>query len=120
MRKRLLLLTLLGLASASAQQEGKIVRPEDGAALPSGEISIVATAPGGRLELDDRVIPAEQPFPNVFHATTNAVPGEHTLALVWEGGREEIRFHVGDDPPARFNLFVSTRPSLPRVRTAMA
>ena len=101
----LLLLTLSGLTSASAQQEGKILRPENGAALPPGEISVVATAPGGRLELDGQAIPAEEPFPNVFHGRTNAAPGEHALALVWEGGRKEIRFHVGDDPPVGFQPF---------------
>ena len=101
----LLLLTLLGLTSGSAQQEAKILRPENGAALPSGELSVVATAPGGQLELDGQAIPAEEPFPNVFHGRTNAAAGEHTLALVWEGGREEIRFYVGGDPPAGFKPF---------------
>ena len=88
---------MLGLLSpASAGEKGKIVRPSHRSILAEGEISIAATGPGARLELDGQVLPAHEPFPNVFHAKVTPAPGEHSLALVWEGGRREIRFFVGE------------------------
>ena len=97
---------MLGLLSAaSAGEEGKIVRPSHRSILPAGEISIAATGPSARLELDGQVIPAQEPFPNVFHAKLTPAPGEHSLALVWEGGRQEIRFFVGEGAPEGFDLF---------------
>ena len=97
---------ILGLLSpASAGQEGKIVRPSDRSILPAGEISIAATGPGARLELDGQVLPAQEPFPDVFHAKLTPTPGEHSLALVWEGGRREIRFFVGEGAPEGFASF---------------
>lgn len=100
-----LLTTALLAAIASGQNEGKILRPVDGAALSTETTDIIATAPGGRLELDGEPITAEEPFPNVFHARIKAPAGEHRLALLWEGGRKEIRFFTGGNPPAEFKAF---------------
>ena len=84
---------------------GKILRPADGAALTSGEVDIVATAPGGKLELNGTVLSADEPFPNVFHAVAKVDPGKHTLALVWNNGREEVSFFVGEGAPVDYKLF---------------
>ncbi len=86
------------------------MRPVDGAALSEGKVDIVATAPQGKLELDGKAIPAEEPFNDVFHAVVQAAPGRHTLALVWEGGREQVQFFVGDDAPAEFKPFFQHPP----------
>ena len=96
-------LSLFSLASAG--EEGKIVRPTHRSILPAGEISIAARGPGAQLELDGQVLPAHEPFPNVFHAKVTPDPGEHSLALVWEGGRQEIRFFVGEGAPEGFDPF---------------
>ncbi|PYV09272.1 MAG: hypothetical protein DMG07_23615, partial [Acidobacteria bacterium] len=73
---------LLALAAlAFGDERGKILRPVDGAALPPGELSIVARAPNGRFELDGKEIPAERPFAGVFHARARPAGGAHTLAL---------------------------------------
>src|SRR6266567_932351 len=107
MKRRLLfsLTPLLVATGAFAAAEGKILRPVDKSALPSGEVDIIATAPGGKLELDGKPLAAEQPFPNVFHAKLKAPAGEHKLALVWAGGTQEIRFYSGPRPPAGFAPF---------------
>ncbi len=102
-------LFLLGSIGAAADG-GKIVRPTDRAALPAGEADVIATAPAGKLELDGKPVPAGEPFPNVFHATIKPEPGEHTLALAWDGGRQEVRFFVGDNLPAGFKRFVRHPP----------
>ena len=81
------------------------MRPSDGAALPKGPIDVAAMAPEGRLELDGKPVDAERPFPNVLHARIAAEPGEHTVALVWEGGRKEIRVYVGENAPEGFQAF---------------
>jgi len=98
-------LALFGLAPLLLAAEGKILRPADKSALTAGEVDIVATAPGGNLELDGKPLTADQPFPNVFHAKVKAPPGEHKLALVWSGGAQEIRFYSGAQPPAGFAVF---------------
>jgi predicted CXXCH cytochrome family protein len=95
---------LCGMA-ASAAGEGKILRPADQSALPAGDVDIVATAPAGKLLLDGKPVAAEQPFPQVLHAKLKASPGEHKLALVWEGGAQEIRFNSGTQAPAGFAPF---------------
>jgi predicted CXXCH cytochrome family protein len=94
-----------GLLSGADNDAGRIMRPTDGAALASGEVDIIATAPSGKLTLDGKDIVAEQPFPNVFHALVKVGPGLHSLALAWEGGKKEIRFFSGDHPPAGFAAF---------------
>ena len=95
-----------GLAWAQFQDgPGKIMRPLDGSALSAGDVSIVAMAPGGRLELDGKAIDVEEPFPNVFHAKVTPPPGEHRLTLSWEGGSKEVRFFVGDNAPAEYKPF---------------
>jgi len=106
--KRSLLLWLtpfLVTTGAFAASEGKILRPADKSAVSSGDVDIVATAPGGRLELDGKPIAAEQPFPNVFHAKLKVPPGEHKLALLSAGGSQEIRFYSGPEAPAGFTPF---------------
>ena len=94
-----------GAAVSAGNDVGKIMRPADGAALASGEVDIVASAPAGKLELDGAPLAADEPFPNVFHAAAKAGPGKHTLALVWEGGRREVNFFVGENPPAEYKPF---------------
>jgi predicted CXXCH cytochrome family protein len=88
-----------------ADETGKIMRPTDGAALPTDELDIVATAPAGKLLLDGKAVNAEQPFPDVLHAALKASPGVHSLVLAWEGGQKEIHFFVGANPPAGFQPF---------------
>lgn len=99
------LVLVVATSVAAADEAGKIMRPVDGAALAAGPVDIVATVPDGKLELDGKPAAAEQPFPNVFHAVTKAAAGAHTLALTWEGGRKEIRFWVGENPPAEYKPF---------------
>ena len=108
----LLGLAILAILPASPDllAEGKIMRPVNGAALTETKVDIVATAPQGKLELDGKAIPAEEPFGDVFHAVVQAAPGRHTLALVWEGGREQVQFFVGDDAPAEFKPFFQHPP----------
>jgi predicted CXXCH cytochrome family protein len=101
----LLGLGLLALSLSAADDAAKIMRPSDGSALSAGPIDVAAMAPQGRLELDGKPIEAEEPFPNVLHARVNAGPGEHTLALLWERGRKEVRVYVGENPPAGFAAF---------------
>ena len=96
---------LLSLPPLLAGAEGKILRPADKSAFPSGEVDIVATAAGGRLELDGKPVPADQPFPNVFHAKVTPPPGEHKVALISTAGTQEVRFYSGPRPPAGFSAF---------------
>jgi predicted CXXCH cytochrome family protein len=98
------LATVFATAIAAAQ-DANILRPVDGAAIAGPMLDIIATAPAGRLELDGKTIAADEPFPNVFHAKTAAPTGEHRLALVWEGGRKEIRIFRGANPPAGFKAY---------------
>jgi len=100
-----LMVSLAAGPHAFAAGEGKILRPADRSALPSADLDIVATAPAGRLELDGQPIAAGQPFPNVFHARLQSSPGVHQLSLAWEGGRQDIQFYCGSDPPAGFAAF---------------
>jgi predicted CXXCH cytochrome family protein len=99
--------------SLCAQQDeaGKILRPADKSAHVKGSIDIVATAPSGKLELDGKPIPVEQPFPNVFHGVLQAAPGQHTLVLKWDGGQKEVRFFAGPNAPASFTPFVEHPPN---------
>jgi predicted CXXCH cytochrome family protein len=96
---------VLAAVVATAQDDGKILRPVDGAAIAGGTVDIIATAPAGRLEIDGKTIEAKQPFPDIFHAATTVAAGEHRLALIWDGGRQEIRFFSGANPPADFKTF---------------
>src|SRR5262245_24972783 len=105
MTKQFLLFLVLCHTAVLGEEAGKIIRPESGAALPLGEVNIIASAPGGRLLLDDQAIAVEQPFPNVFSAKTAPSAGRHRLTLIWEGGKSEIDFFVGDHPPADFKAF---------------
>jgi predicted CXXCH cytochrome family protein len=97
------------------QDEGRIMRPADLSAHAAGEIDIVAKAPAGKLELDGQVMEAAEPFPNVYHAKVTPSAGEHTLAIVWESGRKEVRFFVGDNAPAEFKAF-QHHPPVPGVQ----
>jgi predicted CXXCH cytochrome family protein len=100
---------------AADEDAGKIMRPVDGAALANGQADIIATAPSGKLELDGQPIQPEQPFPNVFHAVVKVTPGMHTLALLWDGGKKEIHFFSGNNPPAGFAPF-HQHPPLPNIQ----
>ena len=88
-----------------AADPARILRPAADSSLPPGEVDIVATAPGARLELDGQAVKAEQPFPNVWHAVAKVAAGAHTLALVWEGGRKEVKFFAAASPPEGFAAF---------------
>lgn len=113
---RVVLLLAANLAWAQLPNEaGKIMRPPDSSALPAGEVSVVATAPAGKLELDGQPIEAEEPFANVFHAKLTPAAGEHRLTLVWDGGRKEVRFFVGENAPAEFKPF-QDHPPVPGVQ----
>ncbi len=101
----LLLLVSIGLAAHAADEAGKILRPVDGAALPAGPVDIIATAPGAKLDLDGKPLALEQPFPNVFHGNVKPEPGVHTVAVIWQGGRREVRFFIGPKPPSEFQPF---------------
>lgn len=79
--------------------------PVAGSAFQAGPIRIIATAPGGTLLLDGKEIPAEEPFPNVFQASVNPEPGSHLLRLSWAGGRQEVSFYSGPNPPAGFTPY---------------
>jgi predicted CXXCH cytochrome family protein len=105
MTKQIVLFLALWHSVLLGEDAGKILRPESRAALPLGEVSIIATGPGGRLLLDDQAVAFEQPFPNVFSARTTPSPGRHRLTFIWEGGRSEIDFFVGDHPPGGFKTF---------------
>jgi predicted CXXCH cytochrome family protein len=93
------------VAAGRGDERGKLMRPLDGAALPPGEISIVARAPNGSIELDGKPLAAEKPFPGVLQARTTPAPGPHRLALVWDSGRQEIRFFVGPGAPPEFKPY---------------
>lgn len=103
--RRLIAAAFGSAALLLAADEGKIMRPADGAVYRDGAVDVVARAPAGRLELDGVAVEAEEPFPDVFHGQLEAAPGEHVLALVWEGGRKEVRFFVGEDAPEGFQPF---------------
>ena len=97
---------LLCLAvSLWAEDAGQIMRPTEGAALRGSDVDIVATAPGGAILLDGKAVSAEQPFPNVWHAAVKASPGVHLLTLSWDGGKKEVHFYSGPNPPAGFAPF---------------
>jgi predicted CXXCH cytochrome family protein len=96
---------------ALAQQDGVVVRPTNDSAFPEGEVTVIARAPGGRLELDGEPIEAEAPFPDVLQARITPPPGEHTIALIWEEGRQEVRFFVGGNPPESYRRFRTHPPT---------
>jgi len=108
-KARLVLVTAIGLMcglpSLADDETGKILRPANNSSHASGRIDVVATAPSGKLQMDGTFIDAERPFPDVLHATVKATPGMHSLVLVWEGGKKEVRFFVGPNPPADFQSF---------------
>jgi len=101
--RRLALFFLAALLAA--EDAGKIMRPADKSVLPSDQVDIVATAPGGRLELDGKPLTPEKPFPNVLHLSLKAAAGEHLLALIWDGGRKDVHFFVGTNAPAGYEKF---------------
>ncbi|MCX6602586.1 MAG: hypothetical protein NTV52_03235 [Acidobacteria bacterium] len=98
------LLAFAALLSAD-DEAGKIMRPADKSSHKSGTVSLVATAPFGRLELDGEPLELAQPFPNVFHGEMKVSPGTHSLVLKWAGGRKEVRFFSGPNAPAEFTSF---------------
>jgi predicted CXXCH cytochrome family protein len=106
---------MCGLQSAADVDAGKILRPADNSSFATGQIDLVATAPSGKLQLDGIAIQTEQPFPDVFHATLKATPGSHSLVLLWEGGKKEVHFFVGPNPPAAFQPF-HQHPPVPGVQ----
>ncbi len=106
---------MCGLPSVADDEAAKILRPANNSSYNSGPIDLVATAPSGKLQLDGIVIEAERPFPDVLHAAVKAAPGMHSLVLAWEGGKKEVRFFVGQNPPAGFQPF-HQHPPIPGVQ----
>jgi predicted CXXCH cytochrome family protein len=96
---------LCTILAGADDDPGKILRPAENSYFSKGPVDIVATAPSGKLQLDGTPIQPEQPFPDVFHATVNATPGLHSLVLTWEGGKKEVHFFAGPNPPAGFQPF---------------
>ena len=90
---------------AADEDAGKILRPANNSFYKNGPIDLIATAPAGKLQLDGILLQVEQPFPDVFHATLKSSPGMHSLVLLWEGGKKEVHFFVGPNPPAAFQPF---------------
>jgi len=90
---------------AADEDAGKILRPADNSFYASGPIDLIAAAPAGKLQLDGIFIQTEQPFPDVFHTTLKSSPGMHSIVLEWEGGKKEVHFFVGPNPPAAFQPF---------------
>jgi predicted CXXCH cytochrome family protein len=105
----------IGPLTAADDEAGKILRPADNSSYKSDQIDIVATAPSGKLQLDGVFIKTEQPFPNVLRAALKASPGLHSLVLMWEGGKKEVHFFVGPNPPAAFQPF-HQHPPIPGVQ----
>lgn len=99
----------------AADEAGRIMRPVDKAALPSGTVNIIASAPEGKLELDGKPVAAEKPFPNVLHANAEVTPGKHSLALIWADGRKEISFFTGPNAPAEYQAY-KAHPPVPDVK----
>lgn len=87
------------------------MRPVDGSALPRGTVDIIASGPEATLEIDDKSVEAERPFPGVLRAKPSVADGAHKLALVWKEGRKEIRFFVGPSPPAEYAAYKEHPPS---------
>ena len=102
---RLFVFATLLAATAFGDSSARILRPADQSALPAGEVDVIATAPEGKLELDGQPVAAAQPFPNVWHAVLKPAAGEHKLSLVSPGGRREIVFYSGPQPPPGFAPF---------------
>jgi predicted CXXCH cytochrome family protein len=105
----------VGLLPAADDEPGKILRPANNSAHMGGKVDVVATAPMGKLQLDGTLIQTGQPFPDVFHATLNASTGLHSLVLLWDGGKKEVHFFVGPNPPADFQSF-GPHPPIPDVQ----
>jgi len=104
-----------GRMPGADDEGGKILRPADNSWHQVGPVDLVATAESGKLQLDGAAIQAEQPFPNVFHTTLKVSPGLHSVVLTWQGGRKELRFFVGANPPAGFLPF-RQHPPVPGVQ----
>lgn len=96
---------MCGRVSGADDEIGKILRPADHSSFESGQVDVVATAPGGKLQLDGALLQVDQPFGDVFHTTLKLPPGMHMLILSWEGGRKEVQFFVGMNPPTSFQPF---------------
>lgn len=89
----------------AAEDAGRIMKPVDHASLRADQVEILATAPDAVLEVDGRKIDSQRPFPNVLQARPKLGNGQHTAAIVWGGGRKEIRFFVGPNAPTDYKVF---------------
>ena len=106
---------MCGIPCIADDETGKILRPANNSSYKTVPIDLIATAPSGKLQLDGIVVEAERPFADVLHASVNAAPGMHSLVLVWEGGKKEVHFFVGPNPPADFQPF-HQHPPIPGVQ----
>jgi predicted CXXCH cytochrome family protein len=102
---RICVLAMLLPLWLAAEDTGKIMRPTEGAAIASAEVDVIATARGGKLQIDGKAIDAESPFPDVLHATVRPGAGAHTLTLSWEGGSQSLQFFSGANAPAGFAAY---------------
>jgi predicted CXXCH cytochrome family protein len=93
---------VLVAAGLLGQDVVRIMRPVDGAALPSGTVDVIAAAAEGTLEVDGKTVTAERPYPGVLRAKPSLPNGEHRIAVVSPEGRKEIRIFVGPKSPAPF------------------
>ena len=96
---------ICGRVFGADDETAKILRPADHSSFASGQVDVVATASGGKLQLDGAMMKIEQPFPDVFHAAIKVSPGLHSLVLMWDGGKKEVQFFAGANPPAGFQPF---------------
>jgi predicted CXXCH cytochrome family protein len=87
------------------EEIGKILRPADHSSFESGQVDVVATAPSKKLQLDGLFLQVNQPFANVFHTTLKVPPGLHSLILLWDGGKKEVQFFAGMNPPPGYQPF---------------
>lgn len=86
---------LLTANAALAADAGSIVKPPDGSWILGAEVEIIAKAAEGRLFLDGKPVPAEEPFPGVLHAKANVSAGQHTIRLDSADGSSSVAFHAG-------------------------
>ena len=85
--RALALILFLCAVPLPAEDAGKIVRPTDGAALETGDVDIIATAPAGKLELDGKPVVAH----NLSQTCCTRIQGEprRSLANAPVGRREK-------------------------------
>ncbi len=95
------ILAIAAACSVVAAEPSPIVKPPDGSWIPGDTIEIIAKAGEGRLLLDGRALPTEQPFPGVLRAEVQVQAGTHTVRLETSDGSRQVSFHSGPAPEGR-------------------